>query len=133
MRVIIAGSRGLTDYHTVWEAIHESGFEITHVISGHAKDSPDICGEHYARVHKVPMTLLPANWKNINAPGAVVKYGKFGPYNALAGFWRNEAMAAEHGAEALIALWDGKSPGTKDMINRAINHDLFVFISMLTL
>jgi len=43
-----------------------------------------------------------------------------------AGPLRNERMAQN--ADALIAIWDGKSPGTRDMIARAHKHGLKVYV-----
>lgn len=41
------------------------------------------------------------------------KHGK------AAGPIRNQEMLDNGKADALVAFWDGKSPGTKDMIRRA--------------
>ena len=57
------------------------------------------------------MELFPADWK---------KYGK------SAGYVRNSEMAEV--AESLIAFWDGKSRGTKNMIDIAKNKGLKVRI-----
>ena len=43
-----------------------------------------------------------------------------------AGYRRNVQMA-QH-ADALIAIWDGKSPGTRHMIETANAHGLAVFV-----
>ena len=101
MRVIIAGSRTITSYDTVKEAVANSGFTITTVISGCAR-GVDQLGEKWANENGVKIARFPANWE---------KYGK------RAGAIRNAAMADN--ADALIAVWDGKSAGTRDMIKQA--------------
>lgn len=99
MKVIIAGSRIITNYKAVLCAIDNSGFEITEVISGGAL-GVDRLGEKYAKENEICLRIVFAKWK---------KYGK------RAGYLRNRAMA-EIG-DALIAVWDGSSRGTKNMID----------------
>ncbi len=110
MRTIIAGSRGVTDYAMVAAAVAHAATEIvpTVVISGTAK-GVDRLGELWGAEHRVPVERFPADW---------VKHGK------IAGHLRNNQMA--NNAEALIAVWDGKSPGTRHMINVARNKGLKV-------
>lgn len=112
MKVIIAGSRTITDYTLVHNAIAASGWsdEITEVISGGAP-GVDTLGEQWAKKHNIPITILAASWQ---------LHGK------AAGPIRNQEMADY--AEALIAIWDGKSSGTKDMINRSGKMGLRVYV-----
>jgi len=110
MRTIIAGTRDIISYYQVVTAIRESGFEITEVISGTAR-GVDSLGERWAREKNIPCQQFPAQWD---------KYGK------SAGYRRNEDMAKV--ADALIAVWDGQSRGTKHMINIARTRGLQVFI-----
>jgi hypothetical protein len=110
MRVIIAGSRSMTDAAQVTMAIAQSGFVIREVISGGAR-GVDTLGEAWARTHHIPVRRFPADWQ---------RYGK------SAGFRRNEAMV--HVADALIAIWDGSSPGTGHMIATARRRRLRLFV-----
>ena len=110
MRVIIAGSRSINNQSIVEEAIKNSGFEITEVVSGNAK-GVDICGELYAIKNNLPAMLFPANWS---------KYGK------SAGPIRNQLMADY--ADALIAIPGKDSKGTWDMIRKANAKGLKVYI-----
>lgn len=48
-------------------------------------------------------------------------------YPKVAGFLRNKEMAKE-GADLCIAFWDGKSNGTKDMMEQAVRHGIPVWI-----
>lgn len=110
MKTIIAGSRDCTDMRQMLEAVAACGWIPSTVISGAARGA-DKLGENWAAIHKVPVIRYPAEW-NL--------------YQKSAGYRRNEKMA-EH-AEALIALWDGQSPGTKHMIDIATRKGLRIHI-----
>ncbi len=110
MKVIVAGSRDVTDYATVQQAIARSGFPVTRVISGAAR-GVDQLGERWAKDHALPLLRMPAEW-NV--------------YGRSAGYRRNEDMAGV--ADALIAIWDGHSPGTRHMIETARRRGLRVFV-----
>jgi len=125
MKVIIAGSRTITDYAEVVKAIEQSGYNITEIVSGGAK-GVDTLGERYAEDHGLDCSVYIAQWKNLNADGALIKEGRFGKYNAKAGLDRNIEMAKY--ADALIAVYDGYSRGTKHMISVAKENNLEVFV-----
>lgn len=118
VRVIIAGGRDFTDYHKLktymnclLQLLDKSQVEI---ISGGAKGA-DSLGERYAREFGYKLKRFPADWN---------KYGK------AAGPIRNKEMAL-YAAEAkgvLVAFWDGSSRGTYDMITRAKEYGLEVYI-----
>jgi glycerophosphoryl diester phosphodiesterase len=110
MKTIIAGSRGIWDYWSVERAVTLSGFQITEVVSGCAR-GVDRNGEAYAAKHGIPVALFPADWANL---------GK------RAGQVRNCEMAEY--AEALVAVWDGSSRGTKHMIDTAKAKGLKVYV-----
>lgn len=110
MKTIIAGSRSITDKALVYQAVKESDFDITEVVSGGAK-GVDKLGEQYAIECLIPIKLFRANWN------------KFGH---AAGPLRNIEMAKY--AEALIAIWNGTSTGTAHMIDQARRHGLKVFV-----
>lgn len=101
MKVILAGSRNCTDYDTLVKAIAETAWCITEVVSGGARGL-DTLGERWAAEHQVPVKRFPADWSK---------------HKLAAGPIRNRQMA-EYG-DALIAVWDGKSAGTKSMISLA--------------
>jgi len=123
MYVIIAGSRLLTK-EEVYAAIADCSIscKITHVISGKAPSGGDFWGEKWAIENEIPIVPFPADWDNIDTPNAIVKVNSHGKsYNARAGFDRNQLMAefaAAHNGR-LIAIYKGKSSGTKDMVKRA--------------
>jgi hypothetical protein len=102
MKVIIAGSRGIRptgeDSDMCFGWFDDSGFDITEVVSGGARGI-DTFGEIYAIKRNIQIKRFPANW---------------GEYGRAAGPMRNEEMAQY--ADALLAIWDGKSRGTAHMI-----------------
>lgn len=105
MKTIIAGSRWITDATVVYRAIDLAGFNITEVVSGGAR-GVDTIGEMWAAYWGIPIKPFPAIWRD-----------KDGQRDLQAGLKRNSAMARY--ADALIAVWDGRSPGTKHMIDQA--------------
>jgi len=110
MKVIIAGSRSLTNYNMVEIGMAEIGItdKITCVVSGGAR-GVDKLGEAWAERHKKSCEVYSANWD---------KFGK------SAGYKRNVVMAKH--ADILVAFWDGISRGTKHMIRTAEDNDVFV-------
>ena len=111
MRVIVAGSREGFVARNVFEAIEESKFTITELVSGGAR-GVDRDGEYYARLNKLPIKQFIPDWDGL---------GK------SAGHRRNRTMGDY--ADALIAVWDGKSPGTKGMIDymKSLNKPVYVY------
>jgi len=113
-RIIVAGSRNipttsayLDEYFNRLDLLTKSKDNIE-VVSGTARGG-DRVGEHwaYARDHK--LVKFPADWE----------------YHGLsAGYKRNEQMAAY--SDALVAIWDYKSKGTKHMIDIAKREGLAV-------
>jgi len=110
MRTIIAGSRDITDYDIVEQAVENSGITPSLIISGTAR-GVDQLGEAYAIRHNIELHRFPAHWES---------YGK------AAGFLRNKEMALQ--ADCLIAVWDGESKGTQHMIDTAKYYNLQVYI-----
>jgi len=108
MKVIIAGSRGIGPKTTRFllnalaDHIKSQGiYPIDEVVSGTAA-GVDKGGELYAEQHDITITRMPADWDH---------------HGRSAGYIRNKEMANH--ADALIALWDGKSSGTRHMIEIA--------------
>jgi len=111
MKVIIAGSRNIHLNSTqIAEIVNKSTFDITELVCGGAKGI-DWAGAIWARRHNIKIKWFRPDWQ---------KYGK------AAGPIRNKEMAEY--AEGLIAVWNGQSRGTKNMIDEAENLNLKVFI-----
>jgi len=117
MKVIIAGSRTITDQAMVRciieDILEKTDLEITEVVSGNAR-GVDICGECYADEEGIPIKAFPVTKE------AYTMLGNFAP---LA---RNSKMADY--ADALIAIWDGQSRGTKDMIDKMVKLEKPVYV-----
>ena len=111
MKTIVAGSRGIDDYPLLQRVIATAPWRVTEVVSGGAR-GVDRLGERWAHEHGVAIKLFPAEW------------GRLGK---KAGVLRNEQMARY--AEALIAVWDGSSRGTRHMIQRATELELLVLVA----
>jgi len=101
MKVLIAGSRGFTDYtllaSKMTTILSETTENVT-VISGTAPGA-DRLGERFAEANGLHLVRMPAEWD---------KLGK------SAGFKRNVAMSKV--ATHAVIFWDGQSVGTSHMI-----------------
>lgn len=112
MRTIIAGSRDFNDVDIFASEMKAFEKYITTVVCGGARGADDM-GRRWAIENNIYVHMFPANWK---------KYGK------SAGIRRNVEMAKN--ADALIAFWDGKSVGTKHMIDEAKKRNLKLYTCM---
>jgi hypothetical protein len=119
LKIIVAGSRDITDYECVRQAFIESGYwkQYKHsieVVCGMAKGI-DLLGRDFAQKNGLKVHEFPANWK---------LYGK------AAGHIRNVQMGefAKASEGRLLAVWDGKSRGTLHMIQWARDNGLKGFI-----
>lgn len=110
MRVIIAGSRSITEPQHVAAAMATITAPIDEVISGGAA-GVDRLGEQWAEARGITVHRYPADWKS---------------YGRAAGYRRNAAMALA--ADALVAIWDGRSRGTANMISVAYQRGLTVWV-----
>lgn len=123
LKIIIAGSRHISDVSliepAVIAALREKGpyldylavdlfgwpCAVAEVVSGGA-NGVDLLGEQWAESRGIPVKRFPADWR---------KYGR------RAGPLRNREMAEYVGPREslLVALWDGESRGTADMVKTA--------------
>lgn len=108
LRVIVAGTRTITDYDLVKNAITNSGFDIGEIVSGESL-GVDACAKDYAEANRIKYTPFPANWLDGRKGGPI----------------RNSKMA-EYG-EAVILVWDGTSRGSADMRAKAIAKSLPIY------
>lgn len=103
MRVLISGSRSISDEQFVWDTIEAANFNITSIVVGDAR-GVDRIARCWALANKIPAYMYTADW---------TRYGK------RAGFVRNEEMLAS-GVDGVLVIWDGKSHGTKHMFQSAL-------------
>lgn len=107
MKIIIAGSRTITNYGALITALteaikagvltHAESFEI---VSGGAI-GVDTLARRYAQEVGYPLTEMKPQYRGSNDRGAPLR--------------RNEDIA--NYGDVLVAVWDGISPGTKHIIN----------------
>lgn len=127
LRIIVAGSRDFNDYQLLSDKImgYLTDIEDTDkfknlsqikFISGTARGA-DVLGEQFAYTWGYDVVKFPANWDGLGN---------------RAGYVRNAEMAkyaiADGNYGVLIAFWDGKSKGTKHMIDLAEKNGLEVHI-----
>ena len=105
-KLVVAGTRYFSNYALVASKLDAyladklDKYNVT-IICGDAQGA-DAMGLAYASNHGLKVEHFPAEWGKFgNAPGPI----------------RNKKMAQN--ADAVIVFWDGKSPGTKDMIQNA--------------
>lgn len=112
MKVIIAGSREGFEIGDVFQAVYNSGWgkQITEVVSGGAR-GVDRLGEAWAKANYVEIKQFIPDWDGLGKKAGHVRNREMGDY-----------------ADALIALWDGESKGTKGMIEYAEKKGLQVYV-----
>lgn len=120
MKIIIAGSRDISDYEIVRNAVIASGYwkefgRNIEVVCGMAR-GVDMLGYEFAKKNGLTVHEFPADWRN---------HGK------AAGHVRNAEMGrfAKAHEGRLLAVWDGVSTGTAGMVAYAnkigLQHVLF--------
>lgn len=101
MKLIIAGSRDFTDFEYLNAHMNFAvppWYKIEEIVSGGARGA-DTLGEQFAQLNNIPLKVFSADWKR---------------HGNKAGPMRNSEMGIY--ADGLVAFWDGKSTGTKHMI-----------------
>lgn len=104
MKIAIVGSRtrgSEQDYKNLCDLMDQ--FHATAIVSGGAIGA-DSLGARYAKEKSLPLILHLPDWK---------LHGK------SAGFIRNRAIVED--ADYIVALWDGKSKGTRHTMDLALN------------
>lgn len=105
MKIAIVGTRTFNDYTSMKEFIfeHIKLEDITYIISGGASGA-DTLAEKFAEEYGFygdNLIIHKADWKY---------------YGHYAGNIRNGLIAAD--TDMLFSFWDGKSPGSKDMLKK---------------
>lgn len=125
LRIIVAGSIDFKDYQLLSDTLMEYLGEMddkdivdnpsqVKFISGTCRGA-DVLGEQFAYTYEYEVIRFPAAWDI---------YGRAADY-------RRNAEMVKYASEAygvLFAFWDGKSRGTKHMIDLAKKHGLEVHV-----
>ncbi len=110
MKVVIAGSRVITDYDWLLGAIERSGYEITQVVSGMEPDGVDMMGVYWARKNEIYVKEFPVTeyaWKMLGRQ---------------AGPSRNTSMSMYADAAIILRVpFTQKSDGSDDMYKKMRN------------
>ena len=117
-RIVIAGSRDYLDYDEAKKYIDIclESIDKKHkiiILSGGAKGA-DALGERYAIENNIELEKYPAEWS---------KYGR------KAGPIRNRRMAEL--CDIVICFWDGKSKGTRSLIDYAAKLEKNTLIKLI--
>lgn len=112
MKLAIVGSRNINDYQILEAAIKEYNLIPTSIVSGGA-DGVDTLAFRYAKQNNIPIVVFKPDWR---------KYGK------SAGFKRNIQIVES--SDVVLAIWDGKSKGTKHSIDLANKAKKLLFIKL---
>lgn len=121
LKVCVAGSRGFDNYdefkYWLEEALIKTGYMVDRdvIISGCASKGADAMVIRWCReTPKRNWVEVPADWDAL---------GK------RAGMVRNTVMSKM--CTHLVAFWDGRSPGTKHMIESAASERAFVLVYLI--
>lgn len=108
MKIAVIGSRNLT-VNDLGKYLTE---DVTEIVSGGAKGI-DLCAREYARVNKIKLTEFLPEYE---------KYGRGAPL-------KRNLQIIDY-ADLILAFWDGKSKGTKYVIDncKKRNKKVSVFI-----
>ena len=113
MKILICGSRNITDYERCVEYISKiiktNALTPTVIIHGGARGA-DTIANTFAIQHRLPTLVFKPDWST----------GK------SAGYIRNGQMVEI--ADAVIAIWDGQSRGTNHTINLGIEKGVPTFV-----
>jgi len=101
--IAVIGSRSFNDRKLAFFILDKYvGDRGGHCIITGGAHGADALAEEWAISRGVPVRILPAEW---------------GKYGRSAGPRRNMEIVKQ--CQGMIAFWDGKSPGTKDSIQKA--------------
>lgn len=120
IRLIIAGSRGISDYDLFCKVLHKFFWrklqpvgilwDSVEIVSGAHWEGVDPMGIKYAEDNGIALRKFPADWKGLGL--------KAGPV-------RNAEMAKY--ADVLFLVWDRKSNGSRNMLEQAKREGVGVF------
>lgn len=109
MKVLVCGGRDYSDMRCVHRVLRklDSVNSIDIIIHGDASGA-DNHGKTWGLCNKKEVIPYPAKWDDLSVPGAVIRPGKHGPYNVMAGYQRNLLMLTEERPDLVVAFPGGK-------------------------
>lgn len=109
MKVLVSGSRSIYDYDFVGGVLNELPWSVDTLIHGDAR-GVDTMANAWAETENYPINRIDIEVHPI--PEWVWEQ-----YGSSAGPKRNTYMIEQ--ADAVVAIWDGESNGTKDTVQKA--------------
>jgi len=116
MVIAIIGGRDFNDYNLLKETLNSLKNKITDIVSGGAQGADSLGAKWCREFLKKEPIVFEADWDDLSEPCLIKRNAKGELYNSLAGFNRNTLIIKK--SDAVIAFWDGKSPGTKDSLDK---------------
>lgn len=114
LKIIVAGGRDLTDYQlvksTLDKLLRKRKKEEIEIVCGEAPGA-DSLGKRWAKENGVPVASFPADWDGHGRAAGPIRNGQMADY-----------------ATHCLCFWDGRSKGTKNMINQAKQRNLQLVI-----
>jgi len=113
MKLAVVGSRSFRDFDLLEKTLKKvcSDYVVDSFVSGGAVGA-DSMGLMFAKDNNIPSDVYFPDWEQ----------------GRHAGFIRNTKIAEE--ADILVAFWDGRSNGTKDVIGKAENLGKIVIVQL---
>lgn len=123
MKIIVCGSRTFDDLLFLARKLETRTRNLKEVV---VITGAQVTKDKYGR--KYGADYLAEKWALSKGHTIVRYHADWNKHGAKAGPIRNSEMLRDSGARVLIAFWDGKSPGTKDSIDKARKAGLKVII-----
>ncbi len=116
MRILVTGSRGLDNISQVEGVLSQYIAVKDTVIHGACPSGVDAIADDYARRYFNDVLVAPADWKT---------------HGRAAGPIRNKEMITRFEPDVVVAVWDGVSRGTRNMIDLALKAKIETHVHIL--
>lgn len=120
-RIVVTGGRNYSNVKFVHSILDKFKNKYDFILIHGDASGLDTIAKEYCIENHIEQIPYPANWNDLSEP-CKIKYTNGKPYNALAGFRRNELMITDGKPNLCLAFDGGK--GTNDMINRCFKHKI---------
>jgi len=111
IRVIVCGSRYFNDYDLLKSSLLRVLGQVldqVEIVSGTCRGADEL-GERFAHEFNLPLAQFRPDWNNLGNAAGPIRNGQMLDYALQANF------------PIVIAFSNGKTHGTKDMVNKALN------------